>query len=207
MSHTIKQLLNKESCDQCSKYIYVGQPTVICKNCEIIQHGKCSTSNFTYIRNSWYCDNCIIKHDINRYNPFFDIIESAEHDKIYDNEPVDFVESHEHASNLLEHCRNYSRFEFNHHLNLHNINSGNSFSSYFLNIDGNSSNFDNFVTELQLLDVNFSVIGLAETNTATSNKDIFQINNYTSCYQETFPNKKKGTGVALYTYITTLILL
>ena len=195
---TIKHLLNRESCEQCSKYIYVGQPTVICKKCEVIQHGKCSTTNFTHLRNNWYCNNCIIKHDIHRYNPFFDIIENSEYEEVYGNEPVDFIESYEHISNLLEQCKNYSRFEFNHYLNLHNINSTNSFSNYFLNIDGNNSNFDNFVTELQLLDVKFSVIGLAETNTDASNKDVFQIDGYTSCYQNTFPNKKKGTGVALY---------
>ena len=109
----------------------------------------------------------------------------------------EILEVNENFSNVLENCRNHTRYELNHYVNLNKLNNKNSFSSYFLNIDGNKANFDNFVAELQLLDAEFSVIGLAETNTYPTNKDCFMINNYTSCYQDTIPNKQKGTGVAL----------
>ena len=200
MSQNINQLLKKETCEYCSKFILVGQQSVICNKCKIIQHGKCSSKNFSYIRENWYCASCVNKYDINRYNPFLDIIDNIKHDKTYDNEPLDFVEVHENLSNILEDCRNHTRYELNHYINFNKITNQNSFSSYFLNIDGNKTNFDNLVVELQLFDTNFSVIGLAETNTNSANKDAFIINNYTSCYQDTIPNKQKGTGVALYVH-------
>ena len=156
--------------------------------------------NFDHIRENWYCVSCVNKYDIKRYNPFLDIIDNIKHDKAYDNEPLDFVEVHENLSNILEDCRNHTRYELNHYVNFNKITNKNSFSSYFLNIDGNKTNFDNLVAELPLYDAEFSVIGLAETNTDSANKDTFIINNYTSCYQETIPNKQKGTGVALYVH-------
>ena len=44
----------------------------------------------------------------------------------------------------------------------------------------------------------FSIIGLAETNTDSSTSSLYTIPNFNSFYQDTQPNKKKGTGVALY---------
>ena len=69
-------------------------------------------------------------------------------------------------------------------------------SAYFLNIDGNASNFDNFLVECKKYKHSFSVIGLAETN--TSDGYIYQIPGYYSLYQDTIGNKPTGTGVALY---------
>ena len=46
----------------------------------------------------------------------------------------------------------------------------------------------------------FSVIGLAETNIDPCNKDLYQIPNYKSFYQDKKLNKKKGTGVANYVH-------
>ena len=202
MSNKPHQSINKETCEHCSKYINVGQCTAICDKCNIILHGKCSSKNFSYIRSNWYCDSCVNMYDINHYNPFFEILQNMKHEKIYESESHDFVELHENVSNVLEDCKNFSRYELNHYLNFNEINRRNIFSSYFLNIDGNNTNFDNFVTELQLIDTKFSVIGLAETNTDALNKDNFQINNYTPCYQKTIPNKNKGTLVALYVHNT-----
>ena len=46
----------------------------------------------------------------------------------------------------------------------------------------------------------FSVIGVAETNTDPCSKDLFKIDNYCSFYQQIDPTKRKGTGVALYVH-------
>ena len=51
---------------------------------------------------------------------------------------------------------------------------------------------------MQLIEHSFSVIGLAETNLDPSIGELFPLENYKSIYQETLPNKFKGTGVALY---------
>jgi hypothetical protein len=71
-------------------------------------------------------------------------------------------------------------------------------STMFLNIDGNASNFNTFLTELKRLNHSFPVIGLAETNVDEPLKDLYTIPNYTSFYQNTLKGKIKGTGVALY---------
>ena len=48
------------------------------------------------------------------------------------------------------------------------------------------------------------VLGLAETNCTSDNKNLYNIPNFTSFYQDVRQvngvNKKKGTGVALYVH-------
>ena len=51
---------------------------------------------------------------------------------------------------------------------------------------------------MKRLEHKFSVIGLAETNTDPTNKDLFVLDDYTSFYQDITSAKLKGTGVALY---------
>ncbi len=72
------------------------------------------------------------------------------------------------------------------------------FSSYFINIDGNGTNFNSFCVELKRIQHDFSVIAIAETNTDVEQKNLYHIPNYTSFYQTTIEDKTKGTGVALY---------
>ena len=71
-------------------------------------------------------------------------------------------------------------------------------SSFFLNIDGNSTNFDHFLVLLKGISHKFKAIGLAETNTGPNNSKPFQIPSYKQYYQHTREGKLKGTGVALY---------
>ena len=82
----------------------------------------------------------------------------------------------------------------------HEENNNMLFSSYFLNIDGNKTNFDSLAIELQHCKNAFSVIGLAETNTDPANSTLYQMTDYIGHYQNTQLNKKKGTGVALYVH-------
>ena len=51
---------------------------------------------------------------------------------------------------------------------------------------------------MKRLEHKFSVIGLSETNTDPTNKDLFALDDYTSFYQDIISAKFKGTGVALY---------
>ena len=50
-----------------------------------------------------------------------------------------------------------------------------SFSTYFYNIDGNKTNFDEFSVKLRSIKEELSVIGLAETNIDPCNKDLFKL--------------------------------
>ena len=68
----------------------------------------------------------------------------------------------------------------------------------FMNIDGNKTNFDSFITELDNISNPFSVIGLAETNVNPDESSVYSIPGYNSFYQDIAENKHKGTGIALY---------
>ena len=96
------------------------------------------------------------------------------------------------ASNLLEKC-NYHGF------NSLDLKSSN-FNTYFYNIDGNKSNFDTFISEIVPFDGKFSVIGIAETNISSDQKDLYNIDEYNSFYSDKIPDKSKGTGVAIYVH-------
>ena len=118
--------------------------------------------------------------------------------KFYESELGDTFNSISIASNILENCKSIEDFS---DLNdcILKIASGNVsyLSTLFLNVDGNQSNFDNFLALTKLIsDSKFSVIGLAETN--TDYDSLYNIPNYHSFYQHTYPNKQKGTGIALY---------
>ena len=189
--------LIREVCKSCTKQIYIGRPAIICKNCDIIMHKTCALENkFRLFRDNWYCRNCLGTNDIFKYNPFFEILNYHEIDEKYDKS--DFIESSNKISDILENCKSYKPCDFKDLVSTHKITNDTHISTYFQNIDGNKSNFDQFITELSELDHEFSAIGIAETNTNPKNKNLFKINNYTSCYQNTFKQKKKGSGVALY---------
>ena len=72
------------------------------------------------------------------------------------------------------------------------------FSLYFNNIDGNKTNFNSLIVDLNRIGHQFSAIGLAETNIDSSLSNLYQIPDYSSFYQSTIEGKEKGTGVALY---------
>ena len=77
------------------------------------------------------------------------------------------------------------------------------FSTVFLNIDGNQSNFDQLVAELAGTSIKFSAIGLAETNIAECNKDLYKIgDDYSSVYLSKNVKKAKGSGLGLYIHNT-----
>ena len=78
------------------------------------------------------------------------------------------------------------------------IDISNLLSSFFLNIDGNFTNFDHLLAILKSIKHDFKAIGLAETNTDIEASSPFQIPNYIPFYQKTREGKKSGSGVCLY---------
>ena len=135
------------------------------------------------------------------YNPFKTAysVAGGNNEAFYDEDPTDYIDTLQVMSVLLDKCKSYNKHEFNHMISeIKEPENASLFSSYFLNIDGNNSNFDELVLELNQTAVKFSVIGLAETNIDSCNKDLYQLPNYKSFYQNKKMNKKKGTGVAIY---------
>ena len=192
----------KEICNFCSRHIMIGQNFGECESCDAILHKKCfKLSEFQAIHGKIYCKFCtnVIKENEVRYNPF--VFKSYnDNDKLYNEGPCDIVDSIGKISTILEQCSSYSICDFNKKYEEIKSNTLEQFSTLFINVDGNHSNFDNFVAEIESMGNKFSIIGLAETNTDSCNKDLHLINNYTSCYQNKNPSKHKGSGVAIYVH-------
>ena len=199
ISHNINV---SEPCASCSKPIRAGHPFIVCQKCSIILHKKCKTTeNIIIFRDQTFCAACIEHHDIIHYNPFHQAPHFATNDFL-DDEPIDYVESIDTISNILENCKTYSIKELN--SGILPRNQKDMLSTLFFNIDGNSTNFDSFLVQMSSFKHKFSVIGLAETNTDQENGNLYQMGDYSSCYQSRFICKStkqikgKGTGVCLY---------
>ena len=158
--------------------------------CDLIFHSTCLT-NYTIFS--------INKHDILRYNPFYSINRSDDqYDRFYDNNITDFTDTFDNACQVLEECQQFSTADVssllktktasirnsNSNINneINNAENHEAFSHLFYNIDGN---------ETKSIDYDFSVIGLAGTNTEKVDKDIYRIDGYTSCYQSPKDSKQK----------------
>ena len=189
----------KEKCGCCDKFINIGQFILECEQCTSVIHAKCyKLAEFKNIDNLWLCTLCSTKHT-QRYNPFV-TLHDKDHTKFYDNEPSDSIDCIQSISDILNDCRSYTKSEINNLINDISEKEFSLFSTYFLNIDGNYTNFDEFSVELHALTHKFSVIGIAETNCDPNHKDLYALPGYTSFYQENMKNKKKGTGVAIYVH-------
>ena len=175
--------LKKEKCSHCLKNVNTGHPFFECFKCDSVIHGKCFKSSESEIINSlYYCFSCksSIKHV---YNPFRDLVDDADNDD----------ESLTLMSELLDKCKQLTVNEMK-----QCSESDHDSKMLFQNIDGNKSNFDSFLVELDLIKCKFPIIGLAETNISPEESSVYSIPGYNSFYQDTMPNKSKGTGVALY---------
>ena len=199
-------VLKKELCNCCSQSIKIGQPICECSLCNKIIHGSCfNASKFLFTQNTFICAPCN-ENSVEKYNPF-SVFNSGDGSKFYDVEPADVIESVRKISTILDKCSLCSVSDVN-KLFSSDMSSMQEFSSFFLNVDGNKSNFDSFVSELELYKNKFSVIGLAETNTDPSLKSLYEISDYNSYYQSVSKGKgkdkdkrkSKGTGVAMYVH-------
>ena len=190
--------LKKEACGVCSKQINVGHRAVVCNNCNEICHKKCSKSkNYVLFREKSYCNMCIMKCEIIRYNPFYSLLQNDHSDKFFEDEPPEYIENLQEMSDILETCRSYTIKEFcnmKQSMEDKNCNSEKlEFSSYFENIDGNQTNFDKFAAKIS------SIIGLAETNIDKIDKNLYKLGgDYSSEYSSKIEGKSKGSGLALY---------
>ena len=181
-----------------------------CENCNKAIHTKCyKNAKFCCIDELWLCQTCT-ENSEPRYNPFPKNLTQDSSDKFYDEiEPQANDPAIKAITKVLGNCKSYTAQEFK--LSQSNIpkqivtSSQNSkslpiqmASSLFLNIDGNKSNFDQFLVEIKRINHDFSVIGIAETNTDKPLKDLYSIPKYTRHYQDTIEGKSKGTGIGLY---------
>ena len=150
-------------------------------------HHKCYNSELKDVANQvndFYCQNCVYLA-VTRYDPFrLDTKELEEAD-----------ETLSKVTQILSKCNQYGAQEFNRTF----CNQLSDYSSImFQNIDGNKSNFDSLAIESQRYNTKFTVIALAETNTDPECSNLYPLTGYNSFYQNTLPDKRKGTGVALY---------
>ena len=194
-------------CGPCNKSINIGQSLLECENCNLAIHTKCyQSAKFSCINELWVCKNCSENQET-RYNPFPSGRTTETSDKFYNEDPNNDPILRA-ASNILDSCQTYTAAALRTKLknviaqsSPENLPTPKSFiqsSTLFLNIDGNLSNFNQFLVELKRINHPFSAIGLAETNTDKPLKDLYPIPNYKSYYQNTQEGKNKGTGVALY---------
>ena len=124
--------------------------------------------------------------------------DDTDYDKFYEETPESLQDEIVMAKNVLQNCKKFDQIrDFNNHFEQSLI-KFDGISSLFLNLDGNATNFDLLSLKVQEMSHKFPIIGLAETNTDPCNKDLYIIEGYTSFYQTTAANKRKGTGVALY---------
>ena len=191
--------INKEVCAVCSKTINIGQATCECYKCSDIIHTKCfKRSKFSTLNSQCYCSTCSISTP-KQYNPFklIDQHNSSDSDHSYNEELTDCISTVADASRVLDQCKSFSISEME-TLFSTATDETTPFSTFFYNISGNKSNFDNFTAELTSLKHNFSVIGLAETNTDKNHSILYSLNGYKGFYNPCLKNKKVGTGVALY---------
>ena len=80
-------------------------------------------------------------------------------------------------SNILENCKAFDKKEFYEQYKIaeSEINKKTEmlFSSYFYNLDGNQTNFDQVAADIKAIGHDFSVIGLAETNIDECHKNLY----------------------------------
>ena len=182
--------LRKEPCCHCQKSINIGHQFFECTQCNKILHAKCfKLSKSEVINDNFYCANCKT-NVIQRYNPIKCLLGDDVDDD--ENDPEIVL-----TSQILENCKNYSIHEFNSELSEKLTDSE---GMFFINIDGNKSNFDSLSTELSRVNYDFPIIALAETNIDPDESSVYQLENYISFYQNTYEGKNKGTGVALYVH-------
>ena len=167
---------------------------MLCQGCNVLYHANCSESSFEFehVKQTWLCISCNATGS-ERYNPFA----YCSQDK-YDPVPAEVTRDLETMSNILKNCSVYNRKELNSMFRKNKQQSKERLSILFDNIDGNASNFDHFVADLNQYDDSFDVISIAETNIDADGKDLYHINGYTSEYNSRIVDKKKGSGLGIY---------
>ena len=192
-----KNMIIKEKCKGCRKFILSHNKIMSCYRCPLIMHAKCAALNFKYdhINDRWACLECI-SNNLKKYNPF----DSHVFNK-YDPNNLDTIDDLNEISSILESCHTYNKLELNTEAEkLMNEQDKHILSVLFNNIDGNASNFDAFASDISQYKHEFSVIAIAETNIDECHKHLYPMQNYSAEYNNKFTDKKKGSGVGLYVH-------
>ena len=181
-------------------YVYVTCIfTMECEYCCTMIHSKCTNkANFSQINQKWACKICQTSVEP-RYLPFDKWIGDDSDKHCSDNN--DCADNIPIISQIHNNCKSYTSDSLNEALSaiIDDKNKIKSLlSSFFLNIDGNNTNFDFLLAILKGITHKFSAIGLAETNTCPETAAPYIIPGYQSFYQNTRQDKSSGTGVALY---------
>ena len=188
--------LLKEKCNSCKKFINIGQSITECHRCSVAIHTQCfSRSRFCKLNDNFVCQNCY-PHIVIRYNPFKNLNNELDDgsDLFYSEHFTSFTGDLAEASQVLENCSN----SYSSDVTKLFSNNKNTFNMLFYNIDGHRSNFDTFAAELVKFQRGLSVIGIAETNVNSDQKDLYKLDNYNSFYSNKLDGKKSGTGLAIY---------
>ena len=175
----IQTMVKKEVCGPCNKFINIGQSLVLeCEICFTGIHTKCyKKANFSSVNGLWTCKTCA-GNLLPRYNPFLCLSPDEDGDKFYDDEGAHDDIVTQSISRVLGSCKPYTVQDLNRVINQHHNNKKDThpentlhstiqFSSYFLNIDGNKTNFNSFCVELKQIKHDFSVIALELKQTLT----------------------------------------
>ena len=184
----------RSECTKCHKNFDSNHTS--CNICGSYYHQHCSKKQLVLHRGNSYCRTCLKVQDVIKYNLFYDVIETytEDLDKVYfqNQNFTDNIENIYPLSNVLEICRIDT-------IDSLSIDSAKkSLSCKFINIDGNASNFDTLLATLKAINHKFTIIGIAETNVDSFQKDLYTIPGYASIYQDKIPGKKKGSGIAMY---------
>ena len=137
----------KEACNFCSRNINIGQPFGECNACGSIIHSHCyKKSNFKTLDNMLYCIYCYDNNECEQRYCLLKSTNSTDNENFYNEEPSDIIDSIKYIESILSTCSMYTATEINEFEIDEKY-----FSNLFLNIDGNQSNFDSFLTEIKRL--------------------------------------------------------
>ena len=183
--------------NKCHRKLGPSVKATTCGSCKSRCHSHCARNCFKLYRRQFYCHDCLKQNDLIKYNPYFEVnsYDTDDNEKTYSPNTTSAcaTEIVSRLSDIMEKCTISDIHVFN-----KKSFPMNSLKFHFLNIDGNTSNFDTFAATLSAISNEFSVIGISETNVACSQKDTFKLAGYNSIYQDAIAGKKKGSGVALY---------
>ena len=156
--------LKKEVCQPCGRFINIGHLLLECENCEIIIHAHChKTAKFMCMNELWVCSTCQTTIEP-RYNPFKSLCEvDQDSDKFYNDDGTHGDITLQSMSSILESCAKYTKLELKKIIERLQENTDNkaahvTASTFFLNIDGNKTNFDHLLLELKSLYHEFTAI-------------------------------------------------
>ena len=158
---THMNIIEKEKCLGCDKFIFIHNKIMTCSSCKAIVHAKCAKSLFDFNNtvNSWHCFQCLAKPP--KYNPFSEL----SNDK-HDPNNLEDIEDLQEISKILQNCDHFDARSFN-KLSKHTLNKGDNenLSLLFNNIDGCATNFDTFASDILGQHKHlFSISGIAETD-------------------------------------------